>query len=162
MLISSSMNWPRIAADLVLIVHTGFIAFVLVGLIVTWIGIFRRWRWVRGFTFRATHMLAIAFVVLQAYFGIVCPLTILENNLRQRGGQLAYGGRGFIHYWLHNLIFFDAPGWVFTTCYTLFGLLVLGTLIFAPPMRPRFMMRRNAKDSPSAPPSASPRETASI
>jgi hypothetical protein len=134
------MNWPRIAADAVLILHTAFIAFVLFGLIVTWIGIFRRWRWVRGFTFRTTHLLAIGFVVLQAYFGIICPLTVLENNLRQRGGQLAYGDRGFIHYWLHNLIFFDAPGWVFTTCYTLFGLLVLGTLIVAPPMRPKFMM----------------------
>jgi hypothetical protein len=135
------MNWPRIAADAVLILHTAFIAFVLFGLIVTWIGIFRRWRWVRGFTFRTAHLLAIAFVVLQAYFGIICPLTILENNLRQRAGQLAYTDRGFIHYWLHNLIFFDAPGWVFTTCYTVFGLLVLGTLVLAPPMRPKFMMR---------------------
>lgn len=135
------MNWPRVMADLVLIVHTAFIAFVLVGLILTWVGIFRGWRWTRGFAFRATHMAAIVFVVIQAYFGIVCPLTILENNLRLRAGQPAYGDRGFIHHWLHNLIFFDAPSWVFTVCYTIFGLLVLGTLYFAPPMRPRFMMR---------------------
>jgi hypothetical protein len=153
------MNWPRIGADAVLIGHTAFIAFVLFGLIITWIGIFRGWRWVRGFAFRATHLLAIAFVVVQSYCHIICPLTVLENNLRQRGGQLAYGDRGFIHYWLHNLIFFDAPGWVFTTCYTLFGLLVLGTLIFAPPMRPRFLMRNaNARATDSA----SSRETASI
>jgi len=149
------MNWPRIGADAVLILHTGFIAFVLLGLVVTWIGIFRRWRWVRGFGFRATHLLAIGFVVAQAYCRIVCPLTILENNLRVRAGQTAYGDRGFIHYWLHNLIFFDAPGWVFTTCYTLFGLLVLGTLIFAPPRRPWFMMH----DDTSPPPQQ--RETAS-
>jgi len=157
------MNWPRIGADAVLILHTAFIAFVLLGLIVTWIGIFRRWRWVRGFGFRATHMLAIGFVVVQAYFGIVCPLTILENNLRQRGGQVAYGDRGFIHYWLHNLIFFDAPKWVFITCYTLFGLLVLGTLILAPPMRPRFMTRNGAaNDEATSSPAATPRETASV
>ena len=139
-----TMNWPRIAADLTLILHTAFIAFVLVGLILTWIGIFARWRWVRGFGFRATHMAAIVFVVVQAYFGIVCPLTILENNLRVRAGQSAYGDRGFIHHWLHNLIFFDAPSWVFTLCYTLFGLLVLGTLIFAPPMRPKFLINHGA------------------
>ena len=138
------MNWPRIAADAILILHTAFIAFVLFGLIITWIGIFRRWRWVRGFAFRATHLLTIGFVVVQSYFGIICPLTVLENNLRQRGGQVAYGDRGFIHYWLHNLIFFDAPPWVFMTCYTLFGLLVLGTLILAPPKRPRFMMSDEA------------------
>lgn len=146
------MNWPRIGADAVLIVHTAFIAFVLFGLIVTWIGIFCRWRWVRGFWFRATHLLAIGFVVVQSYCHIVCPLTVLENNLRQRGGQDAYGERGFIVYWLHHLIFFDAPSWVFTVCYTIFGLLVIGTLIFAPPMRPKFMIRE-------IPPSRTPRES---
>ena len=133
------MNWPRVFADVILVVHTAFIAFVLVGLVLTWVGILRRWRWVRGFGFRAAHMAAIIFVVVQAYFGIVCPLTIWENQLRLRAGQPAYGDRGFIHHWLHNLIFFDAPSWVFTVCYTAFGLLVLGTLIFAPPHRPRFM-----------------------
>src|SRR5688572_31514753 len=133
MLILTAVNWPRLAADVILILHTAFIAFVLFGLVLTWLGIFFRWQWVRNFKFRAAHMLAIVFVVVQAYFGIVCPLTIWENQLRLRGGQPAYGERGFIHHWLHNLIFFDAPSWVFTLCYTLFGLLVLGTLLLAPP-----------------------------
>jgi hypothetical protein len=133
------MNWPRVFADLILVLHTAFIAFVLVGLVLTWVGIFRRWRWVRGFAFRAAHLAAIGYVVVQAYFGIVCPLTIWENQLRVRAGQTAYGDRGFIHHWLHDLIFFDAPSWVFTLCYTIFGLLVLGTLILAPPHRPRLM-----------------------
>jgi hypothetical protein len=141
------VNPSRVAADTVLILHTAFIAFVLVGLVLTWVGIFRRWRWVRGFGFRAAHLLAIGYVVVQAYFGLVCPLTILENNLRVRAGQTAYDDRGFIHHWLHNLIFFDAPPWVFTVCYTLFGLLVVGTLYFAPPMRPRFMMRDDDSDA---------------
>ena len=47
------MNWPRVFADLILVLHTAFIAFVLVGLVLTWVGIIRRWRWVRGFAFRA-------------------------------------------------------------------------------------------------------------
>lgn len=141
------MNWSRVAADVVLVLHTAFIAFVLVGLILTWVGIFRRWRWVRGFGFRAAHLATILFVVVQAYFGIVCPLTILENDLRLRAGQPAYGDRGFIHHWLHDLIFFDAPSWVFTLCYTLFGLLVVGTLYFAPPMRPRFMTRHEGGET---------------
>ena len=141
------MNWPRVFADLVLILHTAFIAFVLVGLILTWLGIFLRWRWVRGFSFRAAHMAAIAYVVVQALFGIVCPLTIWENQLRVRAGQTAYDDRGFIHHWLHNLIFFDAPSWVFTLCYTVFGLLVLGTLILAPPRWPRFLSSEDKGDA---------------
>ena len=39
----------------------------------------------------------------------------------------------FIAYWLHRLIFFQADPWVFTICYTAFGLLVAATLIFCPP-----------------------------
>src|SRR5215211_3027308 len=111
MLMFAAMNWPRLAADLVLIAHTAFIAFVLFGLLLTWAGYFAGWRWVRSFGFRATHLAAIGYVVIQAYFGIVCPLTVVESNLRERSGQIAYDDRGFIHHWLHNLIFFDAPGW---------------------------------------------------
>ena len=136
------MNWPRLLADLVLILHAAFIAFVLLGLVLTWVGIFCRWRWVRNFWFRSAHLAAIGYVVVQAYFGMICPLTEWENRLRVAGGEQAYGDRGFIHHWLHNLIFFDAPSWVFTLCYTLFGLLVVGTLVLAPPQRPRFLARR--------------------
>jgi hypothetical protein len=139
------MNWSRTLADLILILHAAFIAFVLLGLVLTWVGIFCGWKWVRGFTFRAAHLLAIAFVVVQTYLGIVCPLTEWENRLRVAGGQQAYGDRGFIHHWLHNLIFFDAPGWVFMLCYTLFALLVLGTLILAPPQKPRFLAHQRVR-----------------
>lgn len=140
------MNYSRLAADLVVIVHAGFIAFVLVGLLLVWIGIAARWEWIRNPWFRGVHLLAIAFVVLQAYLGIVCPLTEWENALRVRGGQQAYGETGFIQHWLHALIFFSAPPWVFTLCYTLFGLLVIGTLLLAPP---RFGWRR--QESPHLP-----------
>ena len=127
------MGWSRIAADLVLIFHTGFIAFVILGLVLTWLGYFLKWDWTRRWIFRAVHLAAIGYVVLQSYLGIVCPLTMLENNLRVRAGQDPYGNAGFIAYWLHHVIFFTAPTWVFTVCYTVFGLLVVGTFVLAPP-----------------------------
>jgi hypothetical protein len=123
----------RIAADAILILHTLFIAFVLFGLVLIWIGYFRSWTWTRGVAFRVAHLCAIGYVVLQSYGRIACPLTILENNLRIRGGQEPYSHNGFIADWLHRLIFFSAPSWVFTVCYTAFALLVIGTLVFAPP-----------------------------
>jgi heme A synthase len=127
------MNASRLAADLVLIVHASFIAFVVLGLVLVWVGIAAGWQWTRNPWYRTLHLVAIAFVVLQAYLGIVCPLTELENALRLRGGQQAYEPAGFIQHWLHAMIFFTAPSWVFTLCYTLFGLAVVGTLILAPP-----------------------------
>jgi len=127
------MNGYRLSADLVLILHAAFVGFVLFGLLFIWAGIALRWEWVRNPWFRGVHLLAIGFVVLQSYAGIVCPLTELENTFRVRGGQLAYGPRGCVEYWLHRAIFYSAPPWVFVRCYTLFGLAVLGTLILAPP-----------------------------
>ncbi len=139
------MSFYRIAADLVLVLHTGFIAFVLFGLIVVLVGMAKHWQWVRNFWFRVGHLAAIAYVVVQALFGLVCPLTTLENSLRVRGGQQAYAEGGFIQFWLHKLIFFDAEPWVFTVCYTAFGLLVVATMWWAPPQRPQWKRTKKAR-----------------
>jgi hypothetical protein len=134
---SVAVDGYRLAADLVLVMHTAFIAFVLFGLVAVLLGMALRWEWTRNPWFRVAHLAAIAYVVVQAFFGLVCPLTTLENALRVRGGQVAYAEGGFIQFWLHRLIFFQAEPWVFTLCYTLFGLLVAATMWFAPPRWPR-------------------------
>ncbi len=141
------MQAYRLAADLVLVLHAAYIAFVLLGLVCVLLGMTRSWAWTRNFWFRAAHLLAIAYVVVQAFYGMVCPLTTLENALRLRGGEEAYAEGGFIQFWLHRLIFFDAEPWVFTLCYTLFGLLVLATMWWAPPRSPRWRWQR---ETPSA------------
>ena len=123
----------RVAADGVLIIHAGFIAFVIFGLIAIWMGIFLRWEWVRNVWFRAAHLLTIAWIVGQALLDITCPLTTWENTLRLRGGQDAYDSAGCIQFWLHRAIFYTAPPIVFKVVYLSFAALVIGTLIFAPP-----------------------------
>ncbi len=144
------MNGYRFAADLTLVLHTSFIAFVLFGMIAVVVGMVMRWRWVRNFWFRVGHLASIAYVVVQSLFGLVCPLTTLENHLRVGGGQQAYAEGGFIQFWLHKLIFFDAEPWVFTVCYTAFGLLVAATMWWAPPRWPRFGSKRSGADSTSS------------
>jgi len=124
----------RLAADAVLVIHVGFVAFVILGLVLTVIGILARWQWIRNFWFRSLHLAAILLVVVQSLLGVMCPLTIWENELRQLAGQTAYRG-DFIATWLHDLLFIDAEPWVFTLCYTLFGLAVLATFLLAPPRR---------------------------
>ena len=124
----------RLAADVVVMVHLAYVAFVVLGLMAILVGIVRRWDWVRGLKFRLLHLLAISAVVLQAVLGITCPLTIWEKQLRTLGGQDSYPG-DFIARWAHDLLFFDAEPWVFTLIYCLFGLLVLMTYLFAPPHR---------------------------
>ena len=123
-----------VAADAILIVHALFVAFVVVGLLLIIVGGFRNWGWVRGFRFRILHLAAIGLVVLQAWMGAICPLTLWEMQLRELGGDLTYSG-GFIAYWLHRLLYFRAPPIVFAVAYTLFAALVAASWFWVRPRR---------------------------
>jgi hypothetical protein len=113
-------------ADLVLITHVGFVAFVVLGLVLIIVGGCCGWRWIRNPWFRILHLAAIGVVAFQSWFGMTCPLTILEMNLRDRASDATYDN-GFIAHWLQRLLFYEAPPWVFTASYTLFGLLVVAS-----------------------------------
>ena len=122
----------RFLADLVLVVHVGIAVFVVGGLALVLLGRVMHWRWVDRLWFRVAHLAAIAIVVAESLFGIVCPLTTLEMWLRARAGASTYGG-GFIEHWFQRLLFHDAPPWVFAASYAAFGLAVLATWWFFPP-----------------------------
>ena len=139
----------RVLADVIVAVHFAYVAFVIVGLVLTLVGAALHWRWVRNFWFRAIHLAMIGVVVAEAWCGVVCPLTTWENDLRQLAGQAVYRG-GFIANVLHEALFFDAEPWVFTICYSLFGLAVLGTFYLAAPRLPAWLCwKRRGPDSRS-------------
>jgi polyferredoxin len=120
-------------ADALLLIHALFIAFVVFGLILITLGMLMKWQWTRNLWFRLTHMLAIGIVVIQAWLGIICPLTTWENSLREKAGDLTYA-QSFIEYWLHKLIFYQAEPWVFTLAYSVFGLMVIASWYWFPPI----------------------------
>ena len=122
----------RALADVVVFIHAAYALFVVFGLMAILVGTACRWDWVRNFWFRLGHLCAIAVVVLQSWFGVICPLTIWEQQLRQKSGQATYTG-SFVAHWLHELLFFDAPNWVFAICYTGFASLVLLSWYLVPP-----------------------------
>ena len=122
-----------LAADALLYIHVLFVCFVVVGLLLILLGKPLRWSWVRNPWFRTAHLAAIAIVVAQAWLGIVCPLTTWEMYFRDRAGDAVYAGT-FVSHWLEALLYYQAPAWVFTAAYTVFGLAVLVSWIW---IRPR-------------------------
>jgi hypothetical protein len=130
----SAAKLYQLAADAVLVVHTLFVAFVVFGLIAVYLGRWRHWGWVRGYAFRRLHLLAIAIVVLQAWLGVICPLTTWEMRLRRMAGAAGYEG-SFIQHWLQAMLYYEAPEWVFVLAYTAFGILVLASWVLVPPRR---------------------------
>ena len=121
-----------LAADAMLILHALFVAFVVGGLILVHLGRFLSWQWVRNPWFRLAHLFGIGVVVIQSWLGIVCPLTIWEMNLRSKSGEAVYEGT-FISHWLSELLYYQAPGWVFVICYTIFGVLALSSWFLVRP-----------------------------
>ncbi|MGE4337563.1 MAG: DUF2784 domain-containing protein [Pigmentiphaga sp.] len=84
----------RIFADLVLLSHAAFVAFVVFGgLLVIWRPRVAPW-----------HLIALAWGAAVVGFGWICPLTPLENNLRQLAGQQGYQG-GFIDHYVTRIIY---------------------------------------------------------
>jgi hypothetical protein len=74
--------WYHVLADLVLLVHAAFVGFVLLGGLLVW-----KWRPVAWL-----HLPAAAWGAVVEFSGWICPLTPLENWLRERAGEAAYRG----------------------------------------------------------------------
>lgn len=132
----------QLLANTVLVLHAAFVMFVIAGLLLIVTGGVLKWAWVRNWWFRLSHLAAIGYVVAESWLGVDCPLTTLELWLRQQVGQVAYNG-DFIAFWLRKILFFQAPPWVFTACYTTFATLVLASWLFFPP--------RSSKPTSAAP-----------
>jgi pheromone shutdown protein TraB len=126
-------DW-RALADAVLLLHGAVVLFVVGGLLLIVVGNLRGWTWVNGAWLRLAHLVAILVVVAEAWFGVVCPLTALEQAARARAGEAGYGG-GFVEHWVQRLIYYDLPGWVFVLGYSLFALAVLAAWWRWPPGR---------------------------
>jgi len=123
-----------LAADLLLCGHFLFVAFVVLGLALILIGKLFVWKWVRNPWFRFVHLAAIGIVVLQSWVGVICPLTTWEMALRERAGDVVYSG-SFISHWLESILYFHAPAWVFTVCYTVFAAVVVASWFWVRPQR---------------------------
>jgi len=121
-----------LAADAVLLLHVLFVAFVVVALLLILAGRPLSWDWVRNWWFRVIHLGAIGIVVLQAWLGVICPLTRLEMYLRDRAGDTTYAG-SFVAHWLEAILYYRAPAWVFAVAYTLFAIVVVMSWVWVRP-----------------------------
>ena len=121
-----------LAADIMLFVHVLFVAFVVFGLPLIFLGKLFSWSWVRNPWFRIMHVAAIGVVVLQSWLGVLCPLTVWENAFRARAGDTVYSGT-FISHWMQKILYYNAQQWVFVVTYTIFGILVVWSWFWVRP-----------------------------
>ena len=123
-------------ADAMLVLHFAVVAFVVLGLPAILLGNWRGWRWVNRLWWRLAHLAAIGVVVLQAWLGQHCALTLWESQLRLLAGQAVYQ-QSFIQHWVQRLLYHEAPLWVFALAYTGFAALVVWAWWRHPPQAGR-------------------------
>jgi hypothetical protein len=102
----------HLLADFVVVIHLGFILFVILG------GVFAI-RWQRVIWL---HIPAVLWGVWIEFAGWVCPLTPLENWLRLKSGMTGYS-TGFVERYILPLIY---PVNLTRNTQFILGLLVLG------------------------------------
>lgn len=81
-------------ADLLLILHLGFIVFVVFGGLLV-----RRWCWLAWL-----HLPTVVWGVVLEAFGLICPLTPWEKRLRELAGEAGYE-TGFIEHYILPLLY---------------------------------------------------------
>jgi hypothetical protein len=86
----------RFLADSVVLFHFLFVGFVIFGGILV-----LRWRKAAFF-----HLPAAAWGVFIEWSGLLCPLTFLENYLRDKGGIAGYQG-GFVDHYIMPVLYPD-------------------------------------------------------
>lgn len=84
----------RWLADATVALHFAFILFVVFGGFLAWWKAV--WAWV--------HLPTVAWVAFIEFTGTICPLTPLENALRERAGDAGYAG-GFIDHYLLPVVY---------------------------------------------------------
>jgi hypothetical protein len=84
----------RFLADLVVVVHFGFVLFVVLGGLLAL-------RWPRA---AWLHLPAAVWGAGIEFAAGICPLTPLENRLRQLGGEAGYAG-GFVEHYVLPVLY---------------------------------------------------------
>jgi hypothetical protein len=126
--------WYSLLADLVVAIHLAYVAYILLGLVLILLGLWRKWGWVRNPWFRLTHFAAILVVVLELLFGTDCPLTVWEVRLRLSAGQ-PVGEATFVGRLMHYLLYAAVPGWTAPVIYVGCALAIAAAFVLGPPRR---------------------------
>lgn len=131
----------RILAEALMVIHFGFIVFMLLGFALTVRGFWRPTffdRWL----FRTLHLAGIAYVGSLAVRGAYCPLTVWEYGLRRHADPGAEFPGSFILTWVERLVYPDVPLMFLEIPTIAIAVFTLVMYIARPPMKVRELMRK--------------------
>lgn len=95
----------RALAEAMLVVHLGFIVWVMLGALLT-----RARPWLAGL-----HVASVVYGIVAELGPWPCPLTLAENHFEARGGLVSYQGPFLLHY-LDAIVYPNLPFTLLIAC----------------------------------------------
>jgi len=127
---------PAILADIIVIIHFGWILFMLWGFVIAFCGLFRKDlfdKWL----FRTVHFFGMLYISILAVIDKYCPLTIWENELRQKHDPVsAYSGSFIVHY-TEKLVYPDVDQLLLKIVTIFVAVFTLAVFLIKPPEKIR-------------------------
>jgi hypothetical protein len=126
----------RVLADTLMVLHFGFVLFMLLGFVLTVRGLWRP-RFFDRWIFRTVHLAGILYVGSLAARQALCPLTIWEYQLRRQADPTADFPGSFIIHWVERLLYPDVPLIALIIPTLIIAIFTLVMYIWRPPRKVR-------------------------
>ena len=103
-----------IFSEIVLLFHFSIFLFMILSFILIPLGYHKKWKWVKNKYYRLIHLILMGIIFIETILGFMCPLTILENFLRN---DIEINNK--ITQIIHQIMYWDLPTYQFIILYLL-------------------------------------------
>lgn len=103
-----------IFSEIVLLSHFCIFLFMILSFFLIPIGYYQKWKWVKNKYYRLIHLILMGIILIETILGFMCPLTILENFLRN---DIETNNK--ITQIIHQIMYWDLPSYQFIILYLL-------------------------------------------
>ena len=103
-----------IFSEIVLLFHFCIFLFMVLGFFLIPLGYNQKWEWVKNRYYRLIHLILMGIIFIETILGFMCPLTILENFLRN---DIEIDNK--ITQIIHQIMYWNLPTYQFIILYLL-------------------------------------------
>ena len=101
-------------SEIVLLFHFCIFLFMILSFFLIPLGYYQEWKWVKNKYYRLIHLVLMGIIFIETILGFMCPLTILENFLRN---DIEINNK--ITQIIHQIMYWDLPTYQFIILYLL-------------------------------------------
>ena len=101
-------------SEIVLLFHFCIFLFMIFSFFLIPLGYYLKWEWVKNKYYRLIHLVLMGIIFIETILGFMCPLTILENFLRN---DIEINNK--ITQIIHQIMYWDLPTYQFIIMYSL-------------------------------------------